>query len=279
MDEGSESKFWTMMKKIFGGKCDLPLEEAILEAKEEGELKSDEVTMLLNVLRLDQKQAHEIMIPRTDLVCAEVGDTLEEVAKLIIESGHSRIPIYKDNKDHIVGIIHAKDLLRYCLIDKSGEVALTDIIRPPLFIPDTKNIKEILFEFQSRKVHMAIVLDEYGGTSGIVTLEDVLEEIVGEIEDEYDRPRPKEIIKQSDGSYLVTGRTYLEDLNEQINLDLESEQVETISGYLCQLAGRVPQKGEKIVDDRYEYQVQDADAKHVRWVIIRKLKSEQKCSS
>ena len=274
MEEGSESKFWTMMKRIFGGKCDLPLEEVILEAKAEGVLKSYEVSMLLNVLQLGQKQAHEIMIPRTDLVCAEIEDTLDEVAKLIIESGHSRIPIYKDNRDNIVGIIHAKDLLKYRLIDRAEQVTLKDIIRAPLFVPDTKNIREILLEFQSRKVHMAIVLDEYGGTSGIVTLEDVLEEIVGEIEDEYDRPRPEEIIKQSDGSYLVTGRTYLEDLNEQTELELESEQVETISGYLCQLAGKVPQKGEKIVDDRYEYEIQDADAKHVRWLIIRKLKSE-----
>ena len=274
MEEGSESKFWTIMKRIFGSKYDLPLEEVILEAKAEGVLKSYEVSMLLNVLQLGQKQAHEIMIPRTDLVCAEIEDTLDEVAKLIIESGHSRIPIYKDNRDNIVGIVHAKDLLKYRLIDRAEQVTLKDIIRAPLFVPDTKNIREILLEFQSRKVHMAIVLDEYGGTSGIVTLEDVLEEIVGEIEDEYDRPRPEEIIKQSDGSYLVTGRTYLEDLNEQTELELESEQVETISGYLCQLAGKVPQKGEKIVDDRYEYEIQDADAKHVRWLIIRKLKSE-----
>ena len=274
MEEGSESKFWTIMKRIFGSKYDLPLEEVILEAKAEGVLKSYEVSMLLNVLQLGQKQAHEIMIPRTDLVCAEIEDTLDEVAKLIIESGHSRIPIYKDNRDNIVGIIHAKDLLKYRLLDRTEQVTLKDIIRAPLFVPDTKNIREILLEFQSKKVHMAIVIDEYGGTSGIVTLEDVLEEIVGEIEDEYDRPRPEEIIKQTDGSYLVTGRTYLEDLSEQTDLELESEQVETISGYLCQLAGKVPQKGEKIVDDRYEYEIQDADAKHVRWLIIRKLKSE-----
>ena len=274
MEEGSESKFWTIMKRIFGSKYDLPLEEVILEAKAEGVLKSYEMSMLLNVLQLGQKQAHEIMIPRTDLVCAEIEDTLDEVAKLIIESGHSRIPIYKDNRDNIVGIIHAKDLLKYRLLDRTEQVTLKDIIRAPLFVPDTKNIREILLEFQSKKVHMAIVIDEYGGTSGIVTLEDVLEEIVGEIEDEYDRPRPEEIIKQTDGSYLVTGRTYLEDLSEQTDLELESEQVETISGYLCQLAGKVPQKGEKIVDDRYEYEIQDADAKHVRWLIIRKLKSE-----
>jgi len=274
LEEGSESKFWTIMKRIFGSKYDLPLEEVILEAKAEGVLKSYEVSMLLNVLQLGQKQAHEIMIPRTDLVCAEIEDTLDEVAKLIIESGHSRIPIYKDNRDNIVGIIHAKDLLKYRLLDRTEQVTLKDIIRAPLFVPDTKNIREILLEFQSKKVHMAIVIDEYGGTSGIVTLEDVLEEIVGEIEDEYDRPRPEEIIKQTDGSYLVTGRTYLEDLSEQTELELESEQVETISGYLCQLAGKVPQKGEKIVDDRYEYEIQDADAKHVRWLIIRKLKSE-----
>ena len=278
MEEGSESKFWTIMKRIFGSKYDLPLEEVILEAKAEGVLKSYEVSMLLNVLQLGQKQAHEIMIPRTDLVCAEIEDTLDEVAKLIIESGHSRIPIYKDNRDNIVGIIHAKDLLKYRLLDRTEQVTLKDIIRAPLFVPDTKNIREILLEFQSKKVHMAIVIDEYGGTSGIVTLEDVLEEIVGEIEDEYDRPRPEEIIKQTDGSYLVTGRTYLEDLSEQTELELESEQVETISGYLCQLAGKVPQKGEKIVDDRYEYEIQDADAKHVRWLIIRKLKSEESCS-
>lgn len=266
LEEGSENRFWSILRRFFSSRCEAPLEEIIREAREDGELKNEEFLMLLNVLRLSQKHAVEIMVPRTDLVCCEVNDTMNEVAKTIIESGHSRIPIYRENRDHMVGLVHAKDLIVFFLGEK--DVSLSAIMRSPYFIPETKNIREVLLEFQSKKIHMAIVIDEYGGTSGVVTLEDVLEEIVGEIEDEYDPPKPQEIQVQQDGSIFVSGRTSLDELKDELGIEIHSEQVETIGGYVCHLAGKVPQREEEFSDGIFHFTVKEADAKHIQWLEI-----------
>jgi magnesium and cobalt transporter len=266
LEDGSENRFWSVLRRIFGSRCDAPLEEIILEARQDGELKNEEFLMLLNVLKLSQKQAVEIMVPRTDLVCCEVNDSMNEVARTIIDSGHSRIPIYRENRDHMVGLVHAKDLLEFFLGDK--DASLTSIMRAPYFIPETKNVREILLEFQSKKIHMAIVIDEYGGTSGMVTLEDVLEEIVGEIEDEYDPPKTPDIQVQQDGSFYVSGRTSLEELKDELGIQIYSEQVETIGGYVCHIAGKVPQKEEEFSDGIFRFTVKEADAKHIQWMEI-----------
>jgi magnesium and cobalt transporter len=268
MDEGSESSFWTAFRKIFGHKHDAPIEDMILEAKDDGELKTDEVSMLLNVLQLEEKQVREIMIPRTDMVCAEENESLSDVAQTIIESGHSRIPLYRRSKDSIIGVVHAKDLMQHILHPEDPAPSLPDIMRSPLFIPDTKNVKQVLLEFQLKKIHMAIALDEYGGTSGVVTLEDVLEEIVGEIEDEYDSPKPDEIQPQEDGTVLISGRTSLDDLQEELNICLDSEQVETIGGFICEQSGRVPRVGEKFLFADKSFTIRDANAKNIRWILV-----------
>jgi magnesium and cobalt transporter len=266
LEEGSDNKFWSVLRRFFSSRCEAPLEEIIREAREDGELKNEEFLMLLNVLRLSQKQAVEIMVPRTDLVCCEVNDPMADVARLIIDSGHSRIPVYRENRDHMVGLVHAKDLMEFFLGRK--DVSLKTIMRPPYFIPETKNIREVLLEFQSKKIHMAIVIDEYGGTSGVVTLEDVLEEIVGEIEDEYDPPKPQEIEIQQDGSFYVSGRTSLEELKDELGIEIQSEQVETIGGYVCHIAGKVPEQEEEFADGFFRFTVKEADAKHIQWLII-----------
>jgi len=275
LEDSSDNRFWSFLRRIFGQRCDLPLEEVILEAKDEGELKGDEVAMLLNVLQLGQKQASEIMIPRTDLVCAAAEDSLQDVVQVIIDSGHSRIPIYRDNRDHIVGIIHAKDLLKY-LLEKSGDnPEVEDIMRSPFFVPDTKNIKQILVDFQNNKNHMAIVLDEYGGTSGILTLEDVLEEIVGEIEDEYDPPKQDEVEVGDDGTVTAFGRTSLEELADRAGIELDSEQVETVGGYVCGLVGRVPEENEEVRDGCYLFRILEADAKQIKSLSIQTLPAQE----
>ncbi len=275
MEDSSDNRFWSFLRRIFGQRCDLPLEEVILEAKDEGELKGDEVAMLLNVLQLGQKQASEIMIPRTDLVCAALENALQEVVQVIIDSGHSRIPIYRDNRDHIVGIIHAKDLLKYLLEKDGANTNVKDIMRAPFFVPDTKNIKQILVDFQNNKNHMAIVLDEYGGTSGILTLEDVLEEIVGEIEDEYDPPKPEEVELSDDGTVTASGRTSLEELADRAGIELDSEQVETVGGYVCGLVGRVPEENEEVRDGCYLFRVLEADAKQIKSLSIQTLPAQE----
>ncbi len=266
MEEGSESRFWSALRSIFTSRCEAPLEEIITEARKDGELKNEEFLMLLNVLKLSHKQAVEIMVPRTDLICCEVNDSMSDVARTMIESGHSRVPIYRENRDHMVGVVHAKDLMNYFIEDK--DVSLTSIMRAPYFIPETKNVREVLLEFQGKKNHMAIVIDEYGGTSGVVTLEDVLEEIVGEIEDEYDSPKPQEIQVQQDGSFYVSGRTPLDELKDELGIDIRSEQVETIGGYVCHIAGKVPQAEEEFFDGSFRFKIREADAKHIQWMEI-----------
>ena len=274
MEEGIEGKFWSLFKRIFRKDDASSIEAIILAARDEGEIRKEEASIVLKVLRLGRKQVHEIMIPRTDIVCAEIEDRIEDVAELIIAHGHTRIPIYKENKDNIVGIVHAKDLLQFVLHPApSPRNRLEEILREPLFIPETKNVMEMLLEFQSRKNHLAIALDEYGGTSGMLTFEDVLEEIVGDIEDEYDAPRPDDIQVQGDGGYLISGRTELTELRENLVVDLDSDQVDTIGGYLSQLAGRVPRKGDAFDIQGFRFRIKDADQKKVRWIDVQPLET------
>lgn len=273
MEEGNEGKFWSMFRRFFRREDSSNIENIIMAASEEGEIRKEEVSIVLKVLRLGRKQVHEIMIPRTDIVCAEVDDQIQDIVNLIVTHGHSRIPVYKDNKDNIVGIVHAKDLLRLTLQQPdcstaNQENSLQQIIRDPLFIPETKNVMEMLLEFQSRKNHLAIALDEYGGTSGLLTFEDVLEEIVGDIEDEYDFPQPDDIQLQDDGSLILSGRAELEELQEYLSANLENEQVDTIGGYLSQLAGRVPRKGDVFDVQGHRFTIQEADQKKVRWIRV-----------
>jgi magnesium and cobalt transporter len=269
MEDGPEhGNFWNKLQKLFGYRQDTPIEEVIKEASEDGEIENDEVSMLLNILRLDSKQVTEIMIPRTEMICAEENESLKEIAGLIIESGHSRIPIYRQSKDNIIGLIHAKDLLPFFLDPETHNNELATIIRPLLFIPDTKNVRDILFEFQAKKIHLAIAIDEYGGTSGLVTLEDVLEEIVGEIEDEYDIPKPEEIQFLDEGKILIAGRTSLDSIREVCSINLNSDQVETIGGLLCEHAGKVPQKGDHLLIADHDFEIKEADNKHILWVLV-----------
>lgn len=256
------------MGRLFGGKDNSSVEQLVDSAAKEGEIPVEDAAMVLNVLRFGRRQVQDVMVPRTDIICAEVGDALITVSELIIESGHSRIPIYKDNRDNIVGIVHAKDLLNSCIHGDTKSIIAGDIMREPFFLPETKHLKAVLQDFLTQKMHMAVALDEYGGTSGLVTFEDVLEEIVGEIEDEYDEAKPEEIHQQDDGSMLVSGRTTLEDLDRRIQLGLDSEQVDTLSGWLCEKEGRVPEEGECYYIQGNRLTVKEADAKQVHWVVL-----------
>ena len=242
------------------------MEQAIREAGEEGELDQQESSMLLRVLSLDDLQVQDIMTPRTDIVCASQDAGIHEVAGIIMETGHSRIPIYKDNRDNIIGVVHAKDLLKY-MMNGGGDTPAGQSMRESFFVPETKSVLDLLQEFRTRKTHLAVILDEYGGTAGLVTIEDVLEQIVGEIEDEYDTPRREEITPLDQG-WLVTGRAYLEDLEEKIGLKMESDEVDTLGGFLSHLAGRVPTVGEKFVVDGMRLTVQEADPKQVHLVKV-----------
>ncbi|MCJ2163902.1 MULTISPECIES: hemolysin family protein [unclassified Pseudodesulfovibrio] len=265
MDEGSDSRFLTIFKKIFGSNSH-HIEEHILEAKADGELDSHEVSMLLNVLELDEKLVEEIMVPRTDMVCADSASTVKDVAEIIVQQGaHSRIPIYQDSKDYILGVVHAKDLLAP-LLEGRMDALVHDLMRPAYFVYEETPLNEVLSSFKREKLHMGIVQDEYGGTSGMVTMEDVLEEIVGEIADEYDQQRPDEIQESSDGTFIVSGRTSLEEVSQKYALGLESEDVDSIGGFLAAMSGRIPAQGELFTFNGWRFTILEADDRQI-WTI------------
>jgi putative hemolysin len=215
-----------------------------LTAVSEGEdiLEEEEREMIHGIFELESTVAREIMTPRTDMVYLDVSSKLGDVLVTVIEKGHSRIPVYEDNIDNIIGILHVKDLLR-CWYEYKQEISLKDVIRPPLIVPETKRIDDLLQEFRAAKTHMAIVLDEYGGTAGLVTIEDIIEEIVGEIQDEYDEE--EQLVKQEeDGSYSVDARTPIDEINDLLEVHLPSEDSDSIGGFIVNYLGRVPEIGE-----------------------------------
>jgi len=267
LDDDSDGRFWGALSKFFRQKS-ISIEELILEAKKDGTLIQEDASMLLNILRLEKKQVADIMVPRPDIICAEVDDGIEAIRDLVGAHGHSRIPVYDGNRDNILGVVYAKDVLVHLVGAPGAYPDIRAIMREPLFIPETLNLKKMLLEFRSQKKHMAVALDEYGGTSGLVTLEDVLEEIVGEIEDEHDPSKPEEIQELRPGVHLVSGRFPLDDLRAALGLDLESDQVETIGGFLTELAGRVPRQGDSFTLEGRRLTVREADRRQIRWIVI-----------
>ena len=262
MDGGTEghSTIWSRLSRLFGHDDQESLEKAILEARADGEVEPYEESMLLGILRFNDLQVQDTMIPRTDIDCVPDDMPLQEVARIIVRSGHSRIPVYKDTRDNIVGILHAKDVLSSLLDHGDDEPSVSTVMREPFFVPETKSIRTLLQEFRARKQHIAIALDEYGGTSGLITIEDVLEEIVGDIEDEHDAPRQEDIRPLGENVYELTGRALLEDL-EDLGVDLDSDEVDTIGGYLSMEAGHVPGPGERFTLRGWTFTVLEADRK------------------
>lgn len=257
------SGIWSRLSRFFGHESEESLEKAIMEASAEGEVEPDEESMLLGILRFNDLQVQDTMIPRTDIDCLSEDVSLAEVADMIVETGHSRIPVYRDTRDNIIGIIHAKDLLKCMLHEGDNPPPISEVMREPFFVPETKSIRTLLQEFRARKLHIAIALDEYGGTSGLITIEDVLEEIVGDIEDEHDAPREEDIRALDNNVYELSGRAYLEDLRG-IGINLESDEVDTIGGFICMEAGHVPGEGESYTIQGWTFTVVDADMKLIR---------------
>ena len=214
-------------------------------SEEEGAIKETESEMIHSIFDFDDTLVKEIMVPRIDMVCIDKEADISELVELAVENGHSRIPVYKDSIDEIVGLVYVKDLLNIIL--KSDEKStLGDFIKPIYFIPESKPINKLLAEMKNRKEHMAIVVDEYGGTSGLITIEDLLEEIVGDIQDEYDY-EPKQIKIIGEHELLVDGKVDIDDINEILpELILDRDDYETISGFVLHHLGYFPKEGEKL---------------------------------
>lgn len=243
--------------------------------EEKGALLKEEKEMIHGIFEMHGTVAREIMVPRTDMVCLEKNSTLNAVLNVVKEKMHSRIPVYDETVDNIVGILYIKDLLPFIRKRNTSDFKLEKLVRPAYYVPEQKKINELLREFQAQKIHMAIVVDEYGGTSGLVTLEDVIEEIVGEIQDEYDKEMPL-IEKINDYTFLVDGAMSIDEINEEINLDLPTEEgVDTLAGFLLGQFGSVPKPREKITYNGYEFIIEKATKKRIQKVrLILKNKKE-----
>lgn len=275
MDRSTDKSLWGRLRGLFGGRSGGDsLEQAVMEARDDGELDIAEGSMILSILRLDDVQVQDIMTPRTDFDCLPSGAPVIDVVRCILDTGHSRLPIYRDTRDNIIGIAYAKDLLELLIDPARHQTPVDTIMRQPFFVPETKIVSELLQEFRARKNHIAIAVDEYGGTSGLATIEDILEEIVGDIEDEHDAPKEEEIHALGDSRYELSGRVYLEDLNE-LGINLESDEVDTVGGYLCLEAGHVPEAGEKFLFDGWEFTIEEADLKQIRRVLVEPRAQEE----
>ena len=211
----------------------------------EGGLEKDERRMIYSIFQFGDTLSREIMVPRIDVLALDVNTTLDRAADEMVESGHSRVPVFEETIDNVVGLLYAKDLLRVHR-QAAGDTIIRDYLRPAYFVPESKKVDELLAEMQEKGVHLAIVVDEYGGMAGIVTLEDIVEEIVGEIRDEYDQKEELLVQQISEDEFVFSGRVSLNDFNDALNTHLEDESADTLGGYIYGELGRVPVEGESL---------------------------------
>ncbi len=242
----------------------------VLEAgSKSGALDKTEHEMIKSIFEFTDTTAKEIMVPRPDVVALDIEAPWDLLIRQVIEEGYSRLPVYRESIDNIVGIIYSKDLLS--LLEHRSLIILQDILRPAFFVHESKKISELLRELQAQKIHLAIVIDEFGGTEGIVTVEDIVEEIVGEIHDEYDEVF-QEVSRASDGSALVDAKISISDFNEQFKASIpEHPDYETVAGYLHKVTGRYPEVGEPISADGFEFRVVSKTSRRIRQVRVRSL--------
>ena len=242
----------------------------IEQGGEQGVLEAEEEQMIHAVIELGEQRVHEVMVPRTDMVTLSGTVTFEEAIETIVAEGHSRIPVYEESIDEIVGILYAKDLLPFVVRPNGDRPELRTLLRTPVFVPESMTVDDLLHELQRRKVHLAIVLDEYGGTAGLVTIEDLIEEIVGEIQDEYDVEEPM-IVRLSDDEVRVDGRAAVDDLQDLFDttFGLEDEdEYDTVGGLIYHRIGGIPKPGDEVRVDGLLLTVESTDGRRVGKVLV-----------
>jgi len=265
-----------LLTSRFGGRASFTIanqaEEEIKNlvetAQETGEIEVEEKELLHSVFEFSDTIAREVMTPRVDLEAVPITSDPKDIVDLVKRSGKSRIPIYEDTDDQIVGIVHAKDLLMAVL--QSDKPSLRKIMRPPMFVPEGKSLNDLLREMRQSRSEMAIVQDEFGGTAGVVTTEDIVEELVGEIVDEYDVEEP-EIVQVDGDTYLVHGKVHVDDLNSVLNSELDSEEFDTIAGYVFGLFGRQPKREESIESGGLKFTIAETDGRRIKKLKVDRL--------
>jgi len=235
-----------------------------------GLIDNESLKMIEGVFKVSEVQVREIMIPRPHMIVIDISDLIGDIIKKVTTSGHSRFPVIDDNRDEIIGVLLAKDLIKRSMKDDNEDFDLYELLRPAVFVPESKRLNILLNEFKSSRNHIAIVIDENGGVSGLVTIEDVLEEIVGEIDDEHDKKTESRILAQSHEKYIVEALTTLEEFNNYFLVNFEDDDIDTIGGYLINQFERVPQKGETIKIKNLLFKILSVDSRKISRIQITK---------
>jgi len=238
--------------------------EVLREASERGTIDAESLVMIEGVLEVGDTQVRDIMVPRSQMVVLQRDDPPEQLLPVVVESGHSRFPVIGDDRDQVFGILLAKDLLRFfAQPERTEDFDLKEFLRPAAVVPESKRLNVLLKEFRVSHNHMAIVVDEYGGVSGLVTIEDVIEQIVGEIDDEYDVEDDQPIRRESARVFQVRAQTRIGEFNTYFGTDFSDEEFDTIGGLITQQLGRLPRRGETVMVDGIEFRVQRADRRRI----------------
>ena len=284
--DGNEGMFSTFFKKLKGkGRREEDVtEEGIMdmvnEGHEQGVLKENEAEMINNIIEFSEKQEQDLMTQIKSIVAIDCRCTIQEAYDCAMEENFSRYPVYDGDIDNIIGIFHIRDLFKVYVDEKQRGKRLVDekdrIMFEPYCIPETRNISPLFKEMQSKKVHIAVVVDEYGQTAGIITMEDILEEIVGNILDEYDEEE-ETVIRQQDGSYIMSGQTTLEDIEEMFEIEFQCDDIDTLNGYLIYKLGKIPDNNEQFetTHQGYSFKILDVENKMINKVLVRQLPEEE----
>ena len=245
------------------------IQDVIEESSRNGDASSNltnkEKTILENILSINKLKALDVMVPRAEIVCASHNSSYQELIKIIEKESHSRIPIYRKDLDDVLGMVHIKDLIKLNFKETDKEFDLKSILKNVLFVPPSMPVLNILLKMQSTKLHMALVIDEHGGTDGLVTIEDLVEEIVGEIQDEHDHEDLVEFRQVNENTFIANAKMELEDFEKKINFNFNALNVDTLGGYVFSIINRVPQKGEIIKTNTiYSFEILDADPRKIK---------------
>ena len=268
-DEPSHRSWWDRLTAFWSREPETREEllEVLRSACERNLFDAEALSIIEGALAISELRVRDVMVPRSQMDVIRIDDPIEEIARFAAETNHSRFPAIGESKDDVLGIFLAKDLIRYFA---GLPFDLRDSLRPAVFVPESKRLDLLLREFRRRRNHMAIVADEYGGVSGLVTIEDVLEQIVGEIEDEYDFDEPEDAIRlEADGSYRVKATMELIDFNEAFGTEFSDEESDTVGGLVIHRLGRLPQRGERVEIDGWTFEVLRADSRRLHWLRVR----------
>ncbi len=264
-DNGSHRSWWRSLTQLLGGdpKDRDELIELLRDAQKRQLFDADAQAMIEGVLQVADMQVRDIMVPRPQMAVIERDAPAEEILAVIVESGHSRFPVIGDSRDEVEGIVLAKDLLAFFAHERRPSFDLREYLRPAVFIPESKRLNVLLKEFRANRNHIAIVVDEYGGAAGLVTIEDVLEQIVGEIDDEHDTEDDVAIMRRNEAQYIVKAVTLVEDFNEHFGCEFSAEDYDTVGGLVMHELGRMPKRNDRIRIGRFHFKVLRADARRI----------------